>query len=345
MIRLSICIATLNRAEFIGQTLGSILPQMTNEVELIVVDGASTDGTDRMVADLFAGHRNCHYHRLPKKGGVDLDYCRTVERAVGEFCWLMTDDDLIKPWAVKRILENLSANLDLLLLNSEVANITCSQILYAKRLQSESDTIFYPEQQPELLAVAGDLLSFIGTVVIRRTLWIARNSRPYLGTEFVHVGMIFQKPLEKNTYILAQPLIRIRYGNAQWAQRAFEIWMLKWPSLIWSFPHLPAAAKDKVICREPYRQLRYLVLMKARGCFGWQEYKRFLSGKHFGWIYRISAMSLAAFPEIPFNALARLIFLILAPQLGWNQMIWEDLRVSPYNYPKQNRLKAEKRHV
>ena len=42
---LSICIATYNRADFIGETLDSIIRQLTDEVEIVVVDGASTDAT------------------------------------------------------------------------------------------------------------------------------------------------------------------------------------------------------------------------------------------------------------------------------------------------------------
>ena len=42
---LSICIATHNRADYIGETLDSIIPQLTDEVEIVVVDGASTDAT------------------------------------------------------------------------------------------------------------------------------------------------------------------------------------------------------------------------------------------------------------------------------------------------------------
>ena len=45
MTRLSICIATRNRAAFIGETLESILGQVEPGVEVVVVDGASTDGT------------------------------------------------------------------------------------------------------------------------------------------------------------------------------------------------------------------------------------------------------------------------------------------------------------
>jgi glycosyltransferase involved in cell wall biosynthesis len=46
---LSICIATYNRADYIGETLDSIIPQLTDNVELLVVDGASTDNTEDVV--------------------------------------------------------------------------------------------------------------------------------------------------------------------------------------------------------------------------------------------------------------------------------------------------------
>ena len=36
---LSICIATYNRARFIGETLDSIIPQVTPAVEIVIVDG------------------------------------------------------------------------------------------------------------------------------------------------------------------------------------------------------------------------------------------------------------------------------------------------------------------
>ena len=38
--RLSICIATLNRAAFIGETLDTIVAQLREDTEVLVVDGA-----------------------------------------------------------------------------------------------------------------------------------------------------------------------------------------------------------------------------------------------------------------------------------------------------------------
>ena len=42
-IQLSICIATHNRSSFLKEAITSFIPQLSDEIELIVVDGASTD--------------------------------------------------------------------------------------------------------------------------------------------------------------------------------------------------------------------------------------------------------------------------------------------------------------
>ena len=338
MIKLSICIATLNRAAFIGLTLESILAQMSEDIEIVVVDGASTDETDIVVSGLFADRTHCHYHRLVEKGGVDLDYCRAVEMATGEFCWLMTDDDLLKPGALSVVLKHLSEDLDLLIVNSEVANRDMSRTLVPKRLRCSGDISFQPEDSDDLLAITGDLLSFIGSVVMRRSTWLERDIGPYLGSEFIHVGIIFQRPLNRTALVLADPLIRIRYGNAQWSSRAFDVWMFKWPSLIWSFRHLSAEAKNKVISSEPYQHFTHLIAMKARGCFQWRDYNC-LATRRLGFGRRACAAALAAFPEKPFNALASLIYLLLAPRMKWDPLICEDLKTSPYHY-QLRRLKT-----
>jgi len=116
---LSICIATYNRAGFIGETLDSILHQLTDEVEIVVVDGASTDATPTVMERYAADCPGLRYVRLPAKGGVDQDYCKAVECARGEYCWLFPDDDLFKPGAVKRVLDELRNGPCLVIVNAE----------------------------------------------------------------------------------------------------------------------------------------------------------------------------------------------------------------------------------
>lgn len=44
-IRLSICMPTYNFGKFIGETLESIMKQIPDGVEIVVLDGGSTDNT------------------------------------------------------------------------------------------------------------------------------------------------------------------------------------------------------------------------------------------------------------------------------------------------------------
>src|SRR3989304_2558917 len=100
---LSICIATYNRAKYLGETLDSIVRQLEEDVELLVVDGASTDNTGDVVKIYTDKYSNVKYIRLSEKGGVDQDYDKSVELARGEFCWFFTDDDLLRPGAVATV--------------------------------------------------------------------------------------------------------------------------------------------------------------------------------------------------------------------------------------------------
>jgi glycosyltransferase involved in cell wall biosynthesis len=50
-LKLSFCISTLNRGSVIGATLESIIAaQATEECEIVVLDAASTDNTERVVS-------------------------------------------------------------------------------------------------------------------------------------------------------------------------------------------------------------------------------------------------------------------------------------------------------
>ena len=308
-MRLSICIATYNRAGVIGATIAAILPQLKEGVELVVVDGASPDATAHTVGALFAGRSDCRYVRLAAKGGVDRDYCAAVERANGEYCWLMTDDDLLKPEAVDRVLRALADDPDLVVANAEVADSDLRATLLPRKLRLDADRGLEPGRSSELLALAGDLLSFIGSVVIRRALWLARDPVPYIGTEFVHVGMIFQAPLERAARVLAEPLVRIRYGRAGWSRRAFEVWMFTWPALVWGLPDLSDAARKAVTPREPWRRLPSLANMRAQGCYGLVEYRRWLRPLRMHLPARLGALAVASAPDALFRAAMRIALL------------------------------------
>lgn len=270
--RLSICIATLNRARFLKVTLDSILGQANGEVEVVIVDGASSDDTEEVVRGLQQRFSGIRYIRREKAMGVDRDFDAAVLHANGEYCWLLCDDDVLKPGAVAKVLSETRREHMLLVVNADVWDAGYAKLLEERRLKVDEDRIYPSSGVDALFADTAGYLSFIGGVVIRKNLWMARERERYFGTEFIHVGVIFQAPLPGTALVISEPLISIRYGMAQWTERSFDVWMFKWPELVWSFPGLSDDAKNRITRREPWRLLKNLLVYRAMGAYSSKVY-------------------------------------------------------------------------
>jgi glycosyltransferase involved in cell wall biosynthesis len=271
--RLSICIATLNRAQYLKETLDSILDQASEEVEVVIVDGASSDATEDIVHGLQQRFSRLRYLRHEKAMGVDRDFDAAVQHANGEYCWLLCDDDVLKPGAVAMVLSGTRGQHSLLVANADVWDAGYSKLLEERRMKIDEDRVYPSSGIEALFADTAGYLTFIGGVVIRRDLWLAREKERYFGTEFIHVAVIFQAPLPGTALVISKPLISIRYGMAQWTERSFDIWMFKWPELVWSFPDLSDDVKNRITRREPWRLLKNLLVYRAMGAYSSKVYR------------------------------------------------------------------------
>jgi abequosyltransferase len=298
---LTICIATYNRASFIGDTLDSVIRQLSDEVEIVVVDGASTDATAVVLERYAADCPGLRYVRLPEKGGVDQDFCKAVECARGEYCWLFPDDDLFKPGAIQRVLDELRGGPCLVIVNAEVMDREMANLLHPSMLDDRADETFRSDDLEGLFRRVVPTVSFIGCVVIRRETWLARERARYFGTEFVHVGVIFQEPLLGTARVIGQPYITIRYGNAHWTSRSFEIWMMKWPRLIGSFERVSVEARRERVDPEPWRRLRTLSRYRALGSYSPDMYERIVAVGNASRLFKLAALAIALLPRRALN--------------------------------------------
>ncbi len=331
MIKLSICIATYNRADMIEQTLDSIIPQARDGVEIIVVDGASTDDTQNVMRRYQDRCPAIRYHRMPAKGGVDRDYCHAVSFAAGDYCWLLTDDDIVKPGAIDAILSLLPKKYSLIILNAEVWDKALKTRVKDKQLAIDSDTEYEPASWERFFTDTMSYLSFIGAVVIDHSLWNERSKEPYIGTEFIHVGVIFQKELPHGAFAVAEPCIRIRYGNAQWSPRHFEIWMIKWPDLVWSFSGISDAAKSRVSPRNPWDNVPTLLLQRAFGAYSFSGYRAYISPRLASRWRRLITASAALVPGAVLNCLV-VLYYTLVPSHDY--FLWHNLKTSRFSYQR-----------
>lgn len=103
--KVSICVPTYNRKDYLRETLDSIFAQTYKDYEVVVVDDGSTDGTDKM---LEQGDYPVRYYRQENSGDAAARNWM-IKLALGEFITFIDSDDLLIPDAVERMVEAMEA--------------------------------------------------------------------------------------------------------------------------------------------------------------------------------------------------------------------------------------------
>lgn len=273
-MRLSVCITTRNRAASIVTTLECILSQCPADVEVVVVDGASTDDTPAAVRGLASRFPQLRLICPPVNSGLDADYDLSIQSATGKYCWLFGDDDLLVPHALERVLAAIEQRPLVVISDASVHNADFSKMEAPRRLPESGQTLYQRGETARFFQDCAEHLTFIGAVIVERRFWLSRERPRYYGCEFIHVGVLFQAPIPGSVALIREPLIKIRHGVGNWLSRWFEVWMYKWPNLIWSFGWIDQSVRAKVLEAEPWRSPKRLIAARASGYYGWPQFRR-----------------------------------------------------------------------
>ena len=106
--KVSICIPTYNRKDYLKETLDSIFSQTYKDYEIVIVDDGSTDGTEEMIKK--CGKSISYYWQ--KNAGEAATKNKLVELSNGKFITLIDSDDLLMPDAVERMVNAIESQPD-----------------------------------------------------------------------------------------------------------------------------------------------------------------------------------------------------------------------------------------
>jgi glycosyltransferase involved in cell wall biosynthesis len=93
--RVSVLIKSYNHAQFVAQTIQSVLDQSFQDFEIVVTDDGSTDGTPDVIRS-FADPR-ISLDVLPSNRGISAAMNATLARARGELVAILNSDDYALP--------------------------------------------------------------------------------------------------------------------------------------------------------------------------------------------------------------------------------------------------------
>lgn len=90
----SVCIATYNRAELVSATIQSVQNQSYQDMEILIIDDCSDDGTEGIVSRFMRFDKRIKYIKHKKNKGLASARNTAINNSRGHFFTFIDDDDL-----------------------------------------------------------------------------------------------------------------------------------------------------------------------------------------------------------------------------------------------------------
>lgn len=113
---------SLNQARFIGQSIQSVLTQDYQNIELIVADGGSTDGTLEILEKLAHNDARLRWFSEPDSGPANA-VNKAIKKALGTIIGWLNSDDIFAEGAITRAWEALENEPNVLLVYGHAEHI------------------------------------------------------------------------------------------------------------------------------------------------------------------------------------------------------------------------------
>ena len=219
-IQLSICIPTYNRLQFLKQSLVAITSQINDDnsskIEIIISDNSSTDGTEAYLESFIAKNSSISikYFRQDSNVGADSNFLKVIDLSMGEFVYLVSDDDILLPGAIDKLLNciNFNSSLDAICVNYRGFKLDHTIDSPPILKISNDKTII---DRNEVLETLGNLITFMSILCFRKSTVDLKSFNNKVGTNFIQ-SYIFLKVIsqENGVLFLSSPLLSMRANNS-----------------------------------------------------------------------------------------------------------------------------------
>lgn len=122
--KVTIGIPTYNRKCYLKEALDSISAQRYPNIEVVISDNASNDGTDALVASYIEEHKelDIKYFRNTSNLGAALNWKNCLENASGEYFMFLSDDDGLMMDSVENMVIAMESDVAFVVANLKYVN-------------------------------------------------------------------------------------------------------------------------------------------------------------------------------------------------------------------------------
>jgi abequosyltransferase len=234
---LSICIPNYNRAEYLYKNIEAIAVQLDEDdpVEVVVTDDKSKEDIDTVITKAKQQYPelNLRYFKNKTNLGFDLNVINVVEKSSGKFCWLLSNDDVVKPGAIGNILNEIEKNKDvkLYLVNYERFDKLSNSVTASRMINMVKDVVFLDHNEFWFRKVEGSYFKALGVNtltmscnIFERKSWMKfiPTARKFVGHNFIHVFCVAMIAATGKTKFIGKPQVRYLANNHR-----------TWPNDIW----------------------------------------------------------------------------------------------------------------
>lgn len=131
----SVVVPSYNHARFLPERLDSILGQSFTDLEVIVLDDASSDNSAEIIEE-YASKEDRIRHRINEKnsGSVFVQWITGVGMARGKYVWIAESDDVAHPDLLQELVPKLEQN-------GTLAVAQCASIIIDENGKQKGSTI------------------------------------------------------------------------------------------------------------------------------------------------------------------------------------------------------------
>lgn len=210
----SVIVTTFNRRALISETLDSILGQSYTNLEVIVVDNESNDGTEEHIRSVK--DTRIKYLRHANGGVIAVNRNYGIERASGDYVAFCDDDDLWMPNKIALQVEAFSRHPGTAVIGTNLI-LFSREAIYGRAFSGAT----LSERRPILMLLAGSKVALSSTLVRRRALLDARGfdeNPAAFGVEDFSLWLRISLGGGR-IRILHEPLVRYRMHPGQFSAR------------------------------------------------------------------------------------------------------------------------------
>lgn len=99
----SVLVANYNKAQFIRESLESLLAQTFKDFEVIIVDDASTDNSVEIINEFLNQDKRFRFYKNQENKGVGFTKKRMIEEASADICGILDSDDYLVDNAIEKM--------------------------------------------------------------------------------------------------------------------------------------------------------------------------------------------------------------------------------------------------